>query len=59
VPRSEEVRFTDMCTARNVPAARIGVVDSEVEGLDVQAQFRVALSELHSTSESTFTALFD
>jgi phosphoribosylformylglycinamidine synthase len=59
VPRSEEVRFTDMCTARNIPAIRIGVVDAEVEGLDVQGQFRVALSELHSTSESTFTALFD
>jgi phosphoribosylformylglycinamidine synthase len=27
VPRSEEVRFTDMCTARHVPHQRIGVVD--------------------------------
>ena len=27
VPRSEEVRFTDMCAARGIPFARIGVVD--------------------------------
>ena len=28
VPRSEELRFTEMCAARNFPATRIGVVDS-------------------------------
>ena len=27
VPRTEEIRFTDMCTARGLPYARIGVVD--------------------------------
>jgi phosphoribosylformylglycinamidine synthase II len=28
VPRSEELRFTEMCKARGLPAYRIGVVDS-------------------------------
>ena len=28
IPRSEELRFTEMCAARNFPATRIGVVDS-------------------------------
>jgi phosphoribosylformylglycinamidine synthase II len=28
VPRSEELRFTEMCNARGYPLARIGVVDS-------------------------------
>lgn len=28
VPRSEELRFTEMCKARGLPAQRIGVVDS-------------------------------
>ena len=28
VPRSEELRFTEMCAARQLPAHRIGVVDS-------------------------------
>jgi phosphoribosylformylglycinamidine synthase len=32
VPRSEEVRFTDMCTARGVPHQRIGVVDDGPAG---------------------------
>jgi phosphoribosylformylglycinamidine synthase subunit PurL len=59
VPRSEEVRFTDMCTARGVPAARIGVVDSELTGLEVQGQFTLSLDELRAASEATFPALFD
>jgi phosphoribosylformylglycinamidine synthase len=59
VPRSEEVRFTDMCTARDVPATRIGVVDSEVAGLDVQDQCTVTLEQLRDASEGTFARLFD
>jgi phosphoribosylformylglycinamidine synthase len=59
VPRSEEVRFTDMCTARGVPAARIGVVDGDVDGLEVQGQFTASLAELRDASERTFARLFD
>lgn len=59
VPRSEEVRFTDMCSARGVPATRIGVVDSEIGGLEVQGQFTVPIDELRTTSEGTFPGLFD
>ena len=59
VPRSEEVRFTDMCTARSVPAARIGVVDAQIGGLEVQDQFVVPIDELRSASEGTFPGLFD
>jgi phosphoribosylformylglycinamidine synthase len=59
VPRSEEVRFTDMCTARRVPATRIGVVDSGVPGLEVQGQFTVDLDDLRASSESTFPELFE
>ena len=29
VPRSEELRFTDMCVARGLPVARVGVVDGD------------------------------
>ena len=46
VPRSEELRFTEMCAARGFPAARIGVVDSGIgtdAGLaDVSAGARAA-----------------
>ena len=52
VPRSEEVRFTDMCTARRFTHARVGVVDdagsAEGQVLDVQGLFRIPLSELRA-----------
>ncbi|HEX5532361.1 MAG TPA: phosphoribosylformylglycinamidine synthase subunit PurL [Actinomycetales bacterium] len=53
VPRSEEVRFTDMCTARGQAHARIGVVDSADEDatLDVQGQFSIPLTELRQVWE--------
>jgi phosphoribosylformylglycinamidine synthase len=51
VPRSEEVRFNDMCTARNYPALRIGVVDTENQALDVQGHFTLPLAELKEAHE--------
>jgi phosphoribosylformylglycinamidine synthase II len=57
VPRSEEVRFTDMCSARRFPHVRIGVVD-DAGALDVQEQFTVALDELRAAHTGTLTALF-
>jgi phosphoribosylformylglycinamidine synthase len=52
VPRSEEVRFTDMCTARRFPHQRIGVLDDGDPDsgpvIDVQGQFSVAIEELRS-----------
>ena len=48
-----------MCAARGVPAARIGVVDSEADGLQVQDQFAVPTADLSAASEGTFPSLFD
>ncbi|NSC22935.1 phosphoribosylformylglycinamidine synthase subunit PurL [Streptomyces albus subsp. chlorinus] len=56
LPRSEEVRFTDMCAARGMPAARIGVVDGEA--LEIQGQFTLPLDELRHAHEATLPALF-
>ncbi|MEU6114043.1 phosphoribosylformylglycinamidine synthase subunit PurL [Streptomyces sp. NPDC047117] len=56
VPRSEELRFTDMCGARGLPATRIGVVDGD--SLDVQGQFSIALSELRTAHEDTIPGIF-
>ena len=39
LPRAEEVRFTDMTTARDVPAVRLGVVDAESGELEVAGPF--------------------
>ena len=55
VPRSEEVRFTDMCSARGFPHVRIGVTDGTGSDavLDVQGQFSVPLAELRAAWSST------
>jgi phosphoribosylformylglycinamidine synthase len=58
VPRTEEVRFTDMCTARRLPAQRIGVLDVLEPAIEVQGQFRLPLSELRAAWKSTLPALF-
>ncbi|QLE72770.1 phosphoribosylformylglycinamidine synthase subunit PurL [Streptomyces rectiverticillatus] len=55
VPRSEELRFTDMCGARGLPATRIGVVDGEA--IDIQGQFSIPLAELREAHEATIPAL--
>ncbi|UED84979.1 phosphoribosylformylglycinamidine synthase subunit PurL [Streptomyces profundus] len=56
LPRGEEVRFTDMCTARGLPAARVGVLDGE--SVDVQGQFSLPLAELREAHERPLRELF-
>ncbi|MGW7679122.1 phosphoribosylformylglycinamidine synthase subunit PurL [Kribbella sp. NPDC054772] len=55
VPRTEEVRFTDMCTARRFPHAKIGVITGDT--LDVQDQFEVPLTELRTAWTATLPAV--
>ncbi len=55
VPRSEELRFTDMCGARGLPATRIGVVDGEE--IEIQGEFTIPLAELRTAHEATIPAL--
>ncbi|MET1076153.1 MAG: AIR synthase related protein, partial [Umezawaea sp.] len=59
VPRSEELRFTDMCTARQLPWRKVGVVDPESESLEFQDLGRLPLGELRAAWEGTLPALFD
>ena len=71
VPRSEEMRFTQMCEARGMPVTRIGVVDSGLgveegltgdgdaaQALQVTGWFTVSLAELRDAHEATLPALF-
>ena len=60
VARTEEVRFTDMCTARGMPHQRIGVVDvgGPDAALDVQGQFSLDLGELRAAWSGTLPAVF-
>ncbi|MGW3402421.1 phosphoribosylformylglycinamidine synthase subunit PurL [Streptomyces zhihengii] len=55
VPRSEELRFTDMCGARGLPATRIGVVEGDA--VEVQGQFAIGLDELRTAHEATIPGL--
>jgi phosphoribosylformylglycinamidine synthase II len=58
VPRSEELRFTEMCTARKMPWQRIGVVDAAGKALEIQDAFTVPLNELRDAHEGTLPELF-
>ncbi len=58
VPRSEEIRFTDMCTARGLPHERIGVVDRQADELQVQDCLSVSLRLLGELSRRCLPALF-
>ncbi len=58
VPRSEEVRFKDMCTARRFPFIRVGVVDTANGALDVQGRFSLPLDELRAAHEGTLPKYF-
>jgi phosphoribosylformylglycinamidine synthase subunit PurL len=59
VPRGEEVRFTDMCTARGLPHQRIGVLDLLMPEFELQGRFRISLRELRSASSATFARRLD
>ena len=63
VARTEELRFTEMCAARGLPAYRIGVVDSGLgpdagfpagtQVLQVSELFTVTVDELRMAHEGT------
>ena len=60
VPRSEEVRFKDMCTARRFPFVRIGMTDAgdSEPSLDIVDHFSIGLNELRETHEGTLPNQF-
>ncbi len=62
VPREEEVRFTDMCTARGLAHLRIGVTDAgddtQEPALDVQGRFSVSVAELRDAHTATLPRHF-
>ncbi len=60
VPRSEEVRLVDLCTARGVPATRIGTTDDGDEGatLEVAGLFTLNLDHMGQAHRATLPRLF-
>ncbi len=63
VPRSEEIRFTDVATARGLPHVRIGVTD-DAGGpagrpeLEITGVATFDLADLRSAHEGTLPRLF-
>jgi phosphoribosylformylglycinamidine synthase len=47
-----------MCTARGLPARRIGVLDILESAIEVQGQFRLPIGELRRAWSGTLPALF-
>ncbi|GHF56795.1 phosphoribosylformylglycinamidine synthase [Amycolatopsis bartoniae] len=58
VPRTEELRFTEMCTARGLPWRKTGVVDPESGALEIQGVTTFPLDELRAAWEGTLPKLF-
>ncbi|HEY5880332.1 MAG TPA: phosphoribosylformylglycinamidine synthase subunit PurL [Nakamurella sp.] len=64
VPRTEELRFNEMCTVRHQPWVKIGVVDRGDTGvpddqlLHIQDVATFALAELREVFEGTLPGLF-
>jgi phosphoribosylformylglycinamidine synthase II len=56
VSPAEELRFTELCSARDLPVTRLGVTGGDV--LEVQDVLAVGLDELRTAHESTLPALF-
>ncbi|MFJ3957025.1 phosphoribosylformylglycinamidine synthase subunit PurL [Arthrobacter sp. NPDC090010] len=58
VPRSEEVRFNDMCSARGFAHARIGVVDSAINAVEIAGVDSLPLDALREAHEGTLPKYF-
>ena len=62
VPRSEEVRFSDMCTARGFPFVRIGMTDvgddENPNTLEIVDHFSIGLDELATAHSETLPNRF-
>ena len=61
VPRTEEIRFTDMCAARGFAFQRIGMTDTGADGvatLEVVDHFTLGLDELAAAHQGTLPKYF-
>jgi phosphoribosylformylglycinamidine synthase II len=55
---ADEARFASLCEARGLPWVRIGVVDADVDAVEIQGVASLGLAELRDAWEGTLPALF-
>jgi phosphoribosylformylglycinamidine synthase len=58
VAREDDVKFRGLAEGRGVPVLRVGVTDSEIDGIDVQDRFTLTLDELSHAHRDTLPARF-
>ncbi len=58
VAREDDVKFRGLCEGRDVPVLRVGVTDSEIDGLEIQDRFTLSLAELRHAHSDTLPARF-
>jgi phosphoribosylformylglycinamidine synthase len=58
VAREDDVKFRGLAEGRSVPLLRIGVSDSEVDGLEIQDRFTLTHAELRHAHRDTLPARF-
>ncbi|MBX9719270.1 MAG: phosphoribosylformylglycinamidine synthase subunit PurL [Microbacteriaceae bacterium] len=58
VAREDDVKFRGLCEGRDVPVLRVGVTDSEIDGLEVQDRFTLSLAELSHAHRDTLPSRF-
>ena len=58
VPRSEELRFTEMCGARRFPCERIGVVDSGLGQVLQIGDVEMSIEQMRSVSSAVLPSHF-
>ena len=58
VPPSGQDRFIELCSTRGFAQVQIGVVDDQVDGLEIQDEFAVSLAELRQAHTATLPAAF-
>jgi len=58
VPREDDVKFLGLCKGRDYPVLRLGVTDANEDGLTIQGQFELPLTELRAIHQATLPAHF-
>ncbi|GAA4913975.1 phosphoribosylformylglycinamidine synthase subunit II [Stackebrandtia albiflava] len=59
VPRGHEAAVRALCEENDVPWQPLGIVDSKMDGLDVDGLFSVSVEEMREAWQPTLPALFD